>query len=123
LRGRHRGVVGCDDNFDLAPYQLGGLLEEPFASCMHPSPVSGNVLPLHVAELTQSVAEGIFCPAEWIRLEHPNPRNLRLCLGGEWRGEDCGDHAKEGSSLHHWAHLVAESSKGTIGAQSGKSEP
>jgi hypothetical protein len=97
-------VVCCDDDFNLERHQLGGQLGEPFDSRMPPSPFNGDVLPLHVAKLTQSGAEGIAGTEERIRLEHSNPRNLRqlLRLGGDRRGEEAAcQAADERPPVHH----------------------
>jgi hypothetical protein len=108
---RHCWVVCCDDDVHLELHQLGRELGEAFGSRMRSSPFNGDVLSLHVAELTQSVVKGIVKPG--ICLEHANPRNLwqLLRLRSERRGEehDGGPH-DERSAIHHWMIVVACSS-------------
>jgi hypothetical protein len=70
------------------PHQVGGELGEPFGCPPRLSPFNGDVLPLDVAELPQSVPEGIVgTGTERLRTEHANPRNLRQVLrfGGKRR--------------------------------------
>jgi hypothetical protein len=107
---------GCwrDDDVDLQPHQLGGELTEAFGSPTGPSPFDRNALSLHVAELTQSVLEGI-AGQRSVGVEHTDPRNLRKRQrpGGERRDEDAnGENDREPDQPH--GHLGARMVGGSL---------
>ena len=58
LRRRYCGVVRSDNDFHVEPHQLDREVREAFGFRMRPSPFNGDVLPLHVADLTLSFVEG-----------------------------------------------------------------
>jgi hypothetical protein len=77
---------------------------------MRPSPFNGDVLPLHVADLTQSFVEGS-CKAG-VRFKHANTRSPRrsLRLSGDRSREDTeSQHNDERAEDGHSTSLIAAS--------------
>ena len=58
LRCRDRRVIGRHDDVDLEAHQLGGEVREPFGLPTRQAPFEGDVLPFHIPERAQSLAEG-----------------------------------------------------------------
>jgi hypothetical protein len=106
LGGQGLGCASGHDDINLERNQFGRARGEPLELPLGISVVDRNVSALDVAEVTQSLAEGLYHvgASSQVARQKAYPRDLprRLCLGGERRGEEAASQGgDERTSVHY----------------------